>query len=379
MVNKSCVYMHQLSDGSLRNGLVTEEEMLFALKMNLLFFDQIVVSAPALLRNHILFQLSEDVRQRQAMRRLYSKYLRPLLTESNKDISAVAESIIRSEKPVGMSDPVIEHKSRYLEKHAEFIGDVNPDYFHSFARSLPRDKFYEACLGLFEHFSHKNQSKNLANFGHGIRREHILHFTKRLHKIEKAKQDSFRVADAYALATSYPRSTQVFIRALCSTVMEWFVAPATQAEFSVSEKASIFIDAHMAVNFEQPDPSSTEVSDGSQTYFEESFPIKHILALDLDEVLELRNTALFVRMRARLQKFRNGKTRGLTRDLKTIYEVTIKDLYRFIEHETRQGRNLVLGDVKQRDRQLIVRPLIKGGVTVAGTSLTSFSNLVSCL
>ena len=75
----------------------------FTLKMNLLFFDEILASAPALLRNHILCYMSQsnDPNVFESLKKIYGEgFIRPVLIEGNQNIISVGKKVISDNKIV---------------------------------------------------------------------------------------------------------------------------------------------------------------------------------------------------------------------------------------------------------------------------------------
>src|ERR1700726_2281835 len=125
-------YMVQLSNSSLQNGLINRAQLIRALKINLLFFEEAHVSAPALLRNDVLNELSLEASEREALARIYREFLRPVLIDRSGNIEKVADAIARSNLNIGFhrkkgrESPIVDRQAfkkndfDAIWKHAEF-------------------------------------------------------------------------------------------------------------------------------------------------------------------------------------------------------------------------------------------------------------------
>ena len=118
--------MAQLSNASLQNGLITRDQVKLALKINLLFFEEVHVSAPALIRNDVLYDLSSDDGESLAMREIYRDFIRPVLLHRDADIQKVANVIVSSDKKIGFhrrkgrGSPIKDTKNKFKRDDLQF-------------------------------------------------------------------------------------------------------------------------------------------------------------------------------------------------------------------------------------------------------------------
>src|SRR5437868_4566225 len=153
----SSAYMVQLSNGSLQNGLINRSQLILALKTNLLFFDEVQVSAPAILRNDILYDLAIDEREQDAMKTIYRSFVRPVLLDSRADIQTVGEAIAKSDKNIGphgkkgRKSPIVDRQTfdkndrEVIDRHAKFIASAKPTYRYA-SHEVSHTKFVETYL-----------------------------------------------------------------------------------------------------------------------------------------------------------------------------------------------------------------------------------------
>ena len=159
MVSRSSAYMVQFSNGSLQNQLISRDQLLLAMRVGLLFFDEAHVSARALIRNDVLFDLSAT--ERDAMRSVYRNFLRPLTLAKGVNIVDVANAVVKSDLKIGFHrdkgfrSPIVseEEFNRYdrdpLLSHAEFIRGARPKYIVAPSRFRQSD-FGKRLFSAFE-------------------------------------------------------------------------------------------------------------------------------------------------------------------------------------------------------------------------------------
>jgi hypothetical protein len=63
-----------------------------------LLFDEVHVSAPAILRNDVLYDLATDPHQQEAMKIIHREFIRPVLLDRGANIETVGEAIAKSDK-----------------------------------------------------------------------------------------------------------------------------------------------------------------------------------------------------------------------------------------------------------------------------------------
>ena len=305
-------YLMHLSDGSIRNGLTNREEHNAALKLNLLIFDFVTVSAPALLRNHWLFDAlvgtsDESYGDLIGLRTVYEKGLiRPMIfTENqgagNEPLITVSQNIQANEvSGVGLSDPLLKDQLYLVEQHAKLISESKIKYY--------KVEFEKKEYGSFisEVVEHVTKESKL-----NIPTEVAFKFIRQLETA--SARDPFRVADAYAIAERIvdPQSTICrALRSLSFTAMEWLAYPEALHQFAVSGRASVYSDECTLVFNRGLGPKPIDIEYlGGEDFTEElkiGIPIGVISALSFEEIIDARERGLIKSLRKLAAGFRDS-------------------------------------------------------------------------
>jgi hypothetical protein len=312
MGTASSAYMVQFSDGSLRNQLVSRKQLLLAMRVGLLFFDEAYVSAPALIRNDVLFELSSA--DREAMRSVYRSFIRPLTLAEGVNISDVAQAVVNSDLKIGFNrdkrycSPIIskddfdKYDRDALLEHAEFIKDARPRYKVAASRFRQSD-FGKRLITTMERIA-SNPRINDAHLLYGD-------LAKRLEALRK-ENENFRVIDAVRVfdvardeIAHFPDEMYRSAYSLAFLTMEWLATGNLTPILSSSQTASRFVDEVAKTSSDRyVDLSRPVVRGHDHQEFMVEFPVGKLLSIPLADYIELRDSKPFRRVRQTLAKFR---------------------------------------------------------------------------
>lgn len=283
------IYSLALSDGSLRNGLILPNETILSLKLSLLLFDDIFISAPALLRNHVLFDLANLPKEREAIKTIHKKHIRPVLIEGNRNILDVAQNVICAPSPIFLSDPKRATRKDLIEKHAEIIHSsyrARPRYLKISKDQFHRPKYFYGLKQMLQLLS----TEGVLWWPNNVSKDSIQSFLKVLPK-ERDKQENFTVRDAYNLADSNLKGeAKRFIKASSFIIMECITSSKKMKRLLPCAHAAQTIDAlGQAIEpLKLEDQFSTAQVVKTSYTFPYFIPPKKLLPVGFADILRLR-------------------------------------------------------------------------------------------
>lgn len=360
-------YLLHLSDGSIRNGLVTPLEHAAALRLNLLFSDCVCVSAPALLRNHLLFDcLDESTRSkdREGLRRAYREGLiRPVVFSDHAGsgpaaFDDVAKVIAKNTASgVGLSDPRRNNDLSLLRRHADAILKSG---VHCVITPFTQTNYYSFCLKAAEHSARIPDSV-------GITGDCATRFTR---EVERAgDREEFRVVEAYQIADQVAdpgTQDNLGLRAIAFTAMEWMSAPPGVNQFSVSGRAVRFVDEWTSLHPRNLSRLGTVESGTDLASFEIHVPWDAIERLTLGEIVDARSQPLIVELRSLVRThvgLSASAIRGQTFDRFNDLSFSFR---KWIAQDTEIGRRGYLSTPQSNQSRLIWSLIALSGPVGAG-------------
>lgn len=354
-MNNSHVYMTQLSDGSLRNGLINENELKFSLNLNLLFYDSLYISAPALLRNHVFFEsiISENKSHSKSTKKLYHDGLiRPVLIEGNSNIIDVCRNVTHAKNVIGFSGNRFGTDIKQLEKHAYEISESKPNYLYSkflFNRNHYRESFIELL-------------KYQSSFGK-INSELVTEIIDLLNT--KFDRNNFKVADIYQI-TKDERYTlfRHEINARAFILMEYLSKPVNVDSFSsISKDIDIIDDYNFINNGRKKELENIDYN------FDEPYliklPVNRLAELSLEEILLIRELKLFRKMRS---NFHNQSEKTSQEEINSLFDETKNELLRIVNHSSKKERASIIQELKTNNSTYYLTNISTEWISTYGVS-----------
>ena len=314
----SAAYMLQLSNASLQNGLVTEDQVKLALKLNLLFFDEAQVSAPAILRNDVLFDMWKA--EPSAMAEVFRDFLRPVLTDKRGTIDTVAAAITQTNpngvyigfhRGRGLSSPTVdratfekEHLSDMLS-FARAISDSRPTY--RFASPFEQEEYVQTYLTVAERYVSLSTPEELVMYRYF--HEQLLLEEKGNSKLKN--RDIVKIADeTRARWSNFPDDIYWKLCSSAFITMELIARPIDAYEFSSTASASSIIDHIERSQFlGSKAKSSSDLVHSEPSEFFVDLPIDSLLQLKMQDVLLIRADPNVRALRSEIARFRRYEDR----------------------------------------------------------------------
>jgi len=328
--------MH-LSDGSIRNGLVDQPEHDAAIRLNLLVFEYLGISAPGLLRNHFLYDtISGSQGDRDGLAQAYRNGLiRPIVFSENyaESVSGekenhsdalmrVADTIRDHPSPVGLSDPARSAQVDLLKDHAHQVCDAGAQCKRvQIVKAHYRPFLLEAIK---RELSTRPRDASLARFAC---------------KIEGAATSEFRVIDAYGIAEEMAREGATDccrLKSLAFIAMDWLTYPKAVPQLTVPRKATRFTD--LCTRAWSRGLAEPKQADGVQELAQIDIPPDAIARLTLGEVIEARNTDLIKEIQKSVASFRKQPRAELGRPEADKWNELAYGFRKWLAQETQIGR-----------------------------------------
>jgi hypothetical protein len=367
-------YMVQLSNGSLQNGLISADQLKRALKINLLFFDEVHVSAPALLRNDVLNELSLHGGEPEALKRIHHEFIRPVLLDRNGSIGKVAHAVANSNLKIGFhrhkgrGSPIVGRQSfeqndlEQLHRHAEFINSARPTYQYARSNFEQRD-FIECYLQTVERY---------ASISKGTQSLLFSDLAKRL-AVESRNVSNFRVVDvinvldkARSEIEKYPARMYTKACSMAFLTMEWLAAPTEGDEFSTSKTASFLVDEIENAHSDVPVGDETDLLQKPKpTSLIIEFPILKLLRLPLLEVLKVRELPLFKELRVALGRYRQSwRPEEYSIELLRLFRAAGDFLHDYLSQDQLQ-REITIANEKDKWKHVVIKRWGFSGIAIS--------------
>jgi hypothetical protein len=339
-LSSSRVMLGQGTDSAVQLGFSSSESILNALKLNILFFDEVVFPGMQLIGSRTFFQLHQE--DPSATKHLIgSGILRPQFQERDDDISGSLSSTVIAKRMI----------------EARNVTGLSAEQMLSFSESL--DSFHPRPINVkAKHF--KTRSRSLV-------RSSLVRFCE----INKQATDSNRLHSfiEYCDSAEYFSESELWRKAESETPnlyipLATYISSATLLATSSLSMVELSTAKEQAAVLDGLPLQRTDL--GLEKLEQEAFEIEgdvsfHALAsLPFEEVFLLRDTPQFSSLRRSLQAIRLGqgfKARDIDEELKACCEI-IKQY----ASENKIGRRSMLGDLASQSRRMAMRISIPLGL-----------------
>lgn len=386
----SRLYLSQLSDGSIRNGLINAKGLDAALKVNLIFTDEFSISAPALIRNHVLFDLyKDDGLNRENLTRLVKDSIRPLLLEGNKCLVDVVKKVIGAKHFIGLSgnyerEDTVKVKE-WMVEFAEYLdGQLRKENLYVKHTKFDRGYYYKKFRQVVEAELSTISSERPANNAEELAFLGLVDF---LNKIvtsnDPVHPSELKVEHIYAWAEEHCKNQIIKkkIRSWAFLTMEYISTSSIAGKFasgSVSRTLMKYIvaasDRDKIQNFRDEYQSELLIPPAQ-------FSLSAICMTPMKDILRLRRRDPFVELRKNLRKLRKGTIQINDKLLIDSCKEGAGLFRKYVESGSVSGREKILSEIDNKRHHLallhdranlvgICAGLGAGGISAGLTLLT---------
>lgn len=348
MVNKSAfsdwgfvehhanVYLTHLSDGATFYRNFTAEKLLLALRVNLLFFDHVAVNVVSLIGNP---QVSELMRtDTSAMQHLYKVgAIVPVMryqSESREDtLLEVADRMRKSNTAAGMNYENYSH-------HATQISDSLPtllwidDYLYKTLSTSMLVRLIDSNPSYGDHQLSPDERAKASGMARLLFRDAELNS---ISKFNSFADSNFSTASSHN--------------------MKVFSETAIQCAYShlIGSRVSFPEEASKLLSSVGRDKLSVATKN-DQSVVETAINMDVLMSLSISELIEIRDTAPFTKIRMDMTRLRSGHLIDIS-NLRTDFDHCVQILNKFVE--TKKGdRGALLQRLQQHEHKRMMRAVI---------------------
>jgi hypothetical protein len=370
-------YSTELLDDIRQYKYVSDDEIAFLLKLNLLFFDSLCQGAFSLLSHPLLHRLSRN--EPEAMRELYgSKAIVPIVSMDRRTLGEVAKSVV--------ADPgALQWLSADdIHEHADFIDRAKPTTLTDDLKDIRAEQF-QVLHGALEALASKVRRPKF------LQKQLPTATSARwfLKWLEQQPEERLRISSLHRHLDGAPGAPPTRAKAHIRGIALAAHADIMRRGHSTAISSFDEFSAYFAFLRTLHDEAVGE-ADGAKpgpehqsTVLSTRLPFADVASLPLRDVVWLRTQDNFRRARRLLRQYRPGATKGDVKELSACLEDCSANVERFLSRtpESRERLKAIMKADKRSSRIRFVANVGLGvviqifGSHVAGAIWTLFQPL----